>query len=151
MLAPAHPLVKCAFILSADAAALAGARPPPKLEDMLRRILPFLALFTLAYPLWAADLLATLRPGHPRLLLTDQQLAAAVAAAKLDPLRAQLHERIIALARAELNAQPIEHRLIGPRLARPIAAGGGPGADVLACVPTRRVSGRSPRAPRRRC
>ncbi len=62
------------------------------------------------------DLLAHLRAGHPRLLLTDDQLAAAVAAAKTDPLRAQLHARIVALATAELNTTPIKHVLIGPRL-----------------------------------
>lgn len=63
-----------------------------------------------------ADVLAQLRPGHPRLLLTDEQLAAAVAAAQNDPLRAQLHARIVALAEAELNTAPIKHVLIGPRL-----------------------------------
>jgi Heparinase II/III-like protein len=63
-----------------------------------------------------ADVLAQLRPGHPRLLFTDEQLAAAVAAAKDDPLRAQLHARIVALAEAELNTTPIRHVLIGPRL-----------------------------------
>lgn len=62
------------------------------------------------------DVLASLRPGHPRLLLTDEQLAAAVAAAQTDPLRAQLHARIIALAEAELTTKPIQHVLIGPRL-----------------------------------
>lgn len=64
----------------------------------------------------AADLLATLRPGHPRLLLTDAQLSAAVAAAKTDPLRAQLHARILAVAEAELVTAPIKHVLVGPRL-----------------------------------
>lgn len=83
---------------------------------MLRRFLPLLALLMLAAPLGAADPLATLRQGHPRLLFTNEQLAEAVARAKQDPLRAQLHERIVALAWAELNSQPIEHRLIGPRL-----------------------------------
>jgi hypothetical protein len=63
-----------------------------------------------------ADPLAHLRAGHPRLLLTDEQLAAAVAAAKTDPLRAQLHARIVALAEAELSTTPIKHVLIGPRL-----------------------------------
>src|SRR4051812_18373519 len=62
------------------------------------------------------DVLAHLRPGHPRLLFTNEQLAAALAAAKTDPLRAQLHARIIALAETELTTQPIQHVLIGPRL-----------------------------------
>ncbi len=79
----------------------------------------FVSLLALAPLLSRAadtDVLAHLRPGHPRLLLTDDQLAAAVAAAKSDPLRAQLHARIVALAEAELNTTPIKHVLIGPRL-----------------------------------
>jgi hypothetical protein len=69
-------------------------------------------------PRTAADesVLAHLRAGHPRLLLTDDQLAADLAAAKTDPLRAQLHARIIAAAEAELKTAPIQHVLIGPRL-----------------------------------
>ncbi len=63
-----------------------------------------------------SDVLAQLHPGHPRLLFTDEQLTAAVAAAKTDPLRAQLHARIVALATAELATTPIKHVLIGPRL-----------------------------------
>ncbi len=63
-----------------------------------------------------ADVLAHLRPGHPRLLFTDEQLAAALAAAKTDPLRAQLHARLIEVATAELTTTPIKHVLIGPRL-----------------------------------
>ena len=80
----------------------------------------FLALLLVLTPLFVraadVDVLAHLRAGHPRLLLTDEQLAAAVAAAKTDPLRAQLHARIVALAEAELNTTPIKHVLIGPRL-----------------------------------
>ncbi len=53
------------------------------------------------------DPLAHLRPGHPRLLLTDEGLAAALAAAKTDPLRAALHQRIIATADAILHAPPL--------------------------------------------
>ncbi len=64
----------------------------------------------------APDPLAQLRPGHPRLLFTDTQLAAAVAAAKTDPLRAQLHARIVAVAEAELKSAPVKHALVGPRL-----------------------------------
>ena len=79
-----------------------------------------LALILVLIPLFVRadddDVLAHLCPGHPRLLLTDEQLAAAVAAAKTDPLRAQLHARIIALAEAELHTTPIKHVLIGPRL-----------------------------------
>lgn len=62
------------------------------------------------------DVLAHLRPGHPRLLFTDDQLHAAIEAAKTDPFRAALHRRIVELATTELNTKPIEHVLIGPRL-----------------------------------
>lgn len=62
------------------------------------------------------DVLMRLRPGHPRLLFTDAQLHAALDEAKADPLRAQLHERVIELAKAELDTQPVKHVLIGPRL-----------------------------------
>lgn len=81
----------------------------------------FLTLFItliLAGTSSAADALANLRPGHPRLLFTDADLASAVAATKTDPLRAQLHSRIIALAEAELDTEPIQRVLIGPRLLR---------------------------------
>lgn len=64
----------------------------------------------------APDPLAHLRPGHPRLLFTDAQLATAVAAAQTDPLRAQLHARILALAEAELKSTPVKPVLVGPRL-----------------------------------
>src|SRR5581483_8629942 len=100
------------------------AVPPPRLtlatmKRLLRLLLASLACFLLVPTLTcaaAADLLATLRAGHPRLLLTDEQLAAAVAAAKSDPLRAQLHARIVAVAESELKRPPIQHVLIGPRL-----------------------------------
>ena len=37
------------------------------------------------------DPVAHLRAGHPRLLFTNEQLAANLEAAKSDPLRAELH------------------------------------------------------------
>lgn len=63
-----------------------------------------------------ADPIANLRPGHPRLLFTDADLAKALDAARTDPLRAALHSRIVAAAVADLAAPPIEHVLKGPRL-----------------------------------
>jgi hypothetical protein len=53
------------------------------------------------------DPLAHLRPGHPRLLFTDERLAAALAAAKTDPLRGELNKRVIATAEFILTAPPI--------------------------------------------
>jgi hypothetical protein len=55
----------------------------------------------------AADPLAHLRMNHPRLLMTDEQLNAALAAAKIDPMRAELNKRIIATAEFILTAPPI--------------------------------------------
>jgi hypothetical protein len=84
---------------------------------MSRLAFSLLVFCVVILPLAAAtDPLATLRPGHPRLLLTDEQLAQAKVAAQTDPLRAALHERIIALAEAQLKDKPIAHVLVGPRL-----------------------------------
>jgi len=84
----------------------------------MNSLLPRLLLFALLAARLSAepDPLATLRAGHPRLLLTDEQLAQDVAAARTDPLRAAVHARIIALAEAQLKEKPIAHVLIGPRL-----------------------------------
>ena len=64
----------------------------------------------------SADPLASLRAGHPRLIMTDADLASAMAAARTDPLRAALHARIIAAAEFELSAPPLEYKIVGPRL-----------------------------------
>jgi len=82
----------------------------------LALLLPSLALSDDRPPLPANDPLAHFRREHPRLLLTDDQLAADVAAAATDPFRARLHARIIAHAEELLSAPPIIHQLIGPRL-----------------------------------
>jgi hypothetical protein len=82
----------------------------------LALLLPSLALSDDHPPLPANDPLAHFRHEHPRLLLTDDQLAADVAAAATDPFRARLHARIIARAVELLSAPPIIHQLIGPRL-----------------------------------
>ena len=57
-----------------------------------------------------------LRPGHPRLLLTDSELSAMIAAAQTDPLRAALHARILAAAELDLSAPPLVYKIVGPRL-----------------------------------
>jgi hypothetical protein len=51
------------------------------------------------------DPLAHLRQNHPRLLLTEEKFAAA----KADPLRAELNRNIIATAEFVLNAPPVLH------------------------------------------
>jgi len=55
------------------------------------------------------DPLVHLRPGHPRLLMTDAELKAALAAARTDPLRAELNRHIIATAGRTCSSLP------GPR------------------------------------
>jgi hypothetical protein len=52
------------------------------------------------------DPLVHLRPGHPRLLINDEELKTALAAVKTDPLRAQLNRHIIAMAEFILIAPP---------------------------------------------
>ena len=64
----------------------------------------------------AMDPLATLRPRHPRLLLTPDSVPAIVAAAKTDPLREKLHAQIVRAAEAQLGEPPIRYVLVGPRL-----------------------------------
>jgi hypothetical protein len=82
----------------------------------LALFLPSLAFSDDHLPPPANDPLVHFHREHPRLLLTDEQLAADVAAAATDPFRAQLHARIVARAEELLSAPPIVHRLIGPRL-----------------------------------
>jgi hypothetical protein len=70
----------------------------------------------LAVPAFATDPLATLRPGHPRLLLTDGAIEAARAAAQTDPLRAALHAYLVRTAEGHFREPPIAHRIVGGRL-----------------------------------
>ncbi|HEX2860211.1 MAG TPA: heparinase II/III family protein [Lacunisphaera sp.] len=64
----------------------------------------------------AEDPLATLRPGHPRLLLAPGTLAAALTAARTDPLREKLHRQVVRAAEIQLKEAPIRYVLVGPRL-----------------------------------
>ncbi len=64
----------------------------------------------------ARDPLVTLRTAHPRLLLTEAQMAANLAAANTDPLRAQVHAYICRLAATQWREPDLQYRLIGPRL-----------------------------------
>ncbi|HEX3357529.1 MAG TPA: alpha/beta hydrolase, partial [Tepidisphaeraceae bacterium] len=83
----------------------------PLPQDLLPVVLAFLkehlALAAVAAVDTNDDPLTHLRKGHPRLLFTDEDLAKALAAAKTDPLRADLHKHIIATAEAILHAPPI--------------------------------------------
>ena len=62
------------------------------------------------------DILTTLRPAHPRLLVLDTDLAAIKDAIAKDPLAKRWHDQLKAEAEKMLIAKPIEHVLIGPRL-----------------------------------
>ncbi len=86
----------------------------------------------------ADDVLAGQKPGHPRLLFDDAQLAAALAAARTDPVRAQLHARILEEATAILPQKPIARVLIGPRLLDKSRACV---ARVLTCAMAYRLTG----------
>jgi hypothetical protein len=64
----------------------------------------------------AEDVLATLRKGHPRLMVLDSDLARVKEAIAKDPLAKKWHDELRADAEKMLSAKPIEHVLIGPRL-----------------------------------
>lgn len=82
---------------------------------LLRLLLPALILPTLAVA-GDDDPLTTLRPGHPRLLLTPEAMAEMRAAAASDPLAAEFQRQLIQAAEAQLDEPPIEYRLVGPRM-----------------------------------
>lgn len=62
------------------------------------------------------DPLATLRPGHPRLIVTKDQESATRQLLKSQPKVQEIFRDIQADADRILGQKPIEHRLIGPRL-----------------------------------
>lgn len=67
-------------------------------------------------PSEAGDTLRTLRPGHPRLLVLDAELARVRQAIEKEPMAREWHERLLQEAGRMLKAKPIERKLIGPRL-----------------------------------
>ncbi|MBI5282745.1 MAG: heparinase II/III family protein [Candidatus Solibacter usitatus] len=78
------------------------------------------ALFILAAPL-AAPLAAqfsldSLRPGHPRLLASDQDIARIRQLIRTDPAAKAVYDRLHADAARILAQPPVEYKLIGPRL-----------------------------------
>jgi hypothetical protein len=64
----------------------------------------------------ADDVLATLRPAHPRLIVLDGDIARVKQAIATDPLAKRWHEQLKAEAERILTAEPVKHVLIGPRL-----------------------------------
>ncbi|HXQ82185.1 MAG TPA: heparinase II/III family protein [Opitutaceae bacterium] len=105
------------------------------------------ACFSAAAAEIPADPIGHLRGGHPRLLFTDGDLAAALEAAKADPLRAALHARIAAAAAADLSARPLVHVLKGPRLLDQSRAAI---QQILTCAMAYRLTGDSRFAERAR-
>ena len=60
--------------------------------------------------------LATLRPGHPRLLLTDERLAEIQQQRPIDPLLAKVLADCLARAERALREPPLQYQKTGPRL-----------------------------------
>lgn len=63
-----------------------------------------------------AAVLKELKPGHPRLILTDAELARIRKDVASDPVAKRYAEQLQARGTAILKERPIEHVLIGPRL-----------------------------------
>ena len=64
----------------------------------------------------ATKVLETLEPGHPRLFLKEADLAALRARAKTDPVLQKCVNDVIRQADRYVGRDPVEYRLIGPRL-----------------------------------
>jgi hypothetical protein len=60
--------------------------------------------------------LATLRPGHPRLIALDADIARVRGLVASDPVARKWHEDLRARASQVLTQPPVEYHLIGPRL-----------------------------------
>lgn len=69
-----------------------------------------------AEPQQQGDVLATLRPGHPRLIVLNDDLARARELIQTDPTARHWHDLLVAEAKRELKTKPVERVLIGPRL-----------------------------------
>ncbi|WP_165063784.1 heparinase II/III domain-containing protein [Paludisphaera rhizosphaerae] len=64
----------------------------------------------------AEDVLKTLRPGHPRLILLDADVAKLRESVEKEPVTRELHKELKKQADKMLGEPPAVHRLIGPRL-----------------------------------
>lgn len=83
-------------------------------------LLAVLALFTTG-PVFAGDVspeqvLDTLRPGHPRVMLTDARLGELKQLAATDAVLRGFLDTLRRDADKLLDAPPLEHKLVGPRL-----------------------------------
>lgn len=62
------------------------------------------------------NILKTLRPGHPRLLMLNADLARVRQAIENNPVARRWHEQLLRAAEKMLKEKPIVRKLIGPRL-----------------------------------
>lgn len=86
---------------------------------------PFISVFMVSIfvsyslPAWSQDTknpLASLREGHPRLILLDKDIAPLQARIKSDKTLAQYRERLVERAENILDKPLVEYKLVGPRL-----------------------------------
>jgi len=63
-----------------------------------------------------SNVLSTLRPGHPRLIILDQDLERVKRLIDTDPEVRGLYDDIRKAADKMLNQQPVKHEIIGPRM-----------------------------------
>ena len=61
----------------------------------------------------ATNLLQTLRPGHPRLLVLDDHLAAVREMIKTDPMAGLIHQQLQAEAEKLLSEPPLTYKSAG--------------------------------------
>jgi hypothetical protein len=64
----------------------------------------------------SSDILATLRPSHPRLYLFDSDLPQVKKAIAVDPVIKEWYDELEREAEKMLTELPAEYKLIGPRL-----------------------------------
>lgn len=79
----------------------------------------FLAFLLCLGPLLVAqprDVLRTLNKQHPRLILTDADIARVRSLVREDPLAREVYQRLVRRAAKIETAPPVEYKLIGPRL-----------------------------------
>jgi len=62
------------------------------------------------------DVISTLRPGHPRLILTDDDLVSLRALLETDPELQGLVDKVVAEATGLLGKPTVEYIIVGPRL-----------------------------------
>src|SRR4051812_23064988 len=89
-----------------------------KADEMWKRIGVVVFVFCMLAGVARADgdVLAALRPGHPRLVVLDEDLKRVRGLIEADAAARHWHELLVAEAKHELKSKPVERVLIGPRL-----------------------------------